>query len=76
MSFHSGVFDSDRRFFHCSLDYLTGRQDEFGNIRSSVEASNERAFLKLKGTSSVGHRTRYQINFFKFCSNFRTRFKL
>lgn len=34
-------------FFHCSLDYLTGRQDEFGNIYSSVEVSKaERTLLK------------------------------
>lgn len=34
-------------FFHCSIDYLTGRQDEFGNIYSSVEVSKaERILLK------------------------------
>ncbi len=28
-------------FFECSIDYLTGRQENFGNSYSSVEASPE-----------------------------------
>ncbi|MDE5756788.1 MAG: helix-turn-helix domain-containing protein [Clostridia bacterium] len=34
-------------FFQCSIDYLTGRQDNFGNVYSSVEVSqSEQNLLK------------------------------
>lgn len=34
-------------FFHCSIDYLVGRQDEFGNILYSAENLHaEMSFIK------------------------------
>lgn len=34
-------------FFECSIDYLTGRQDDFGNIYHSVELTDaERNLIK------------------------------
>ena len=34
-------------FFNCSIDYLVGRQDDFGSIYSSVEVSHtEQTLLK------------------------------
>ncbi|MDE7439322.1 MAG: helix-turn-helix domain-containing protein [Clostridia bacterium] len=34
-------------FFNCSIDYLTGRQDDYGNVYSSVEVSQaEQNLLK------------------------------
>lgn len=34
-------------FFNCSIDYLAGRQDDYGNIYSSVEVSQvEQNLLK------------------------------
>lgn len=34
-------------FFNCSIDYLAGRQDDYGNVYSSVEVSQtEQVLLK------------------------------
>ena len=32
-------------FFHCSIDYLTGRQENYGNTYSSVEVSKPEQIL-------------------------------
>ncbi len=34
-------------FFHCSIDYLTERQDDYGNVYTSIEVSKvEQTLLK------------------------------
>lgn len=33
-------------FFQCSIDFLTGRQDEYGNAYPSPDISRERALIK------------------------------
>lgn len=40
-------------FFHCSIDYLTERQDDYGNVYTSIEVSKAeqillRSFRKLQ----------------------------
>ena len=49
-------------FFQCSLDYLCGRSDDFGNViltaTSAELTKDERSFLELYRTLSEKNRTR------------------